>query len=49
MRLDEAHAKSHVVKDVLMRRFPQIADAIIHIEPPPEKEGSGLQPPGSRL
>lgn len=35
MRLDEAHEKSHVVKDVLMRRYPQIADAIIHIEPPP--------------
>lgn len=35
MRLDEAHAKSHDVKDLLMARYPQIADAIIHIEPPP--------------
>ncbi len=35
MRLDEAHEKSHVVKDRLVERFPQIADAIIHIEPPP--------------
>lgn len=35
MRLDEAHARSHVVKDLLMKRYPQIADAIIHIEPPP--------------
>jgi cation diffusion facilitator family transporter len=35
MRLDDAHAKSHDVKDLLMARFPQIADAIIHIEPPP--------------
>jgi cation diffusion facilitator family transporter len=35
MRLDAAHEKSHVVKDLLMRRYPQIADAIIHIEPPP--------------
>jgi divalent metal cation (Fe/Co/Zn/Cd) transporter len=35
MRLDEAHAKSHVVKDRLVERFPQIVDAIIHIEPPP--------------
>jgi len=34
-RLDRAHAVSHVVKDRLMERFPQIADAIIHIEPPP--------------
>jgi cation diffusion facilitator family transporter len=34
-RLDEAHRISHVVKDRLMQRFPQIADAIIHIEPPP--------------
>src|SRR5205823_2858956 len=30
-----AHALSHVVKDRLMARYPQIADAIIHIEPPP--------------
>jgi len=35
MRLDEAHARSHDVKDLLMKRYPQIADAIIHIEPPP--------------
>jgi cation diffusion facilitator family transporter len=36
MRLIEAHALSHVVKDRLMTRYPQIADAIIHIEPPPQ-------------
>jgi cation diffusion facilitator family transporter len=35
MSLDEAHSISHVVKDRLMARFPQIKDAIIHIEPPP--------------
>jgi cation diffusion facilitator family transporter len=35
MRLDEAHHISHVVKDKLMTRYPKIADAIIHIEPPP--------------
>jgi cation diffusion facilitator family transporter len=35
MRLTEAHAISHVVKDRLMSRYPQIADAVIHIEPPP--------------
>ena len=34
-RLSAAHSLSHVVKDRLMERFPQIADAIIHIEPPP--------------
>jgi cation diffusion facilitator family transporter len=34
--LYEAHRLSHVVKDRLMETFPQIADAIIHIEPPPE-------------
>jgi cation diffusion facilitator family transporter len=34
-RLDEAHRLSHVVKDRLMKRYPQIVDAIIHIEPPP--------------
>lgn len=33
----EAHRLSHVVKDRLMQRFPQIADAVIHIEPPPEQ------------
>jgi cation diffusion facilitator family transporter len=37
MRLDEAHRLSHVVKDKLMTRFPQIKDAIIHIEPPPRE------------
>jgi cation diffusion facilitator family transporter len=35
MRLSDAHALSHVVKDRLMARYPQIADAVIHIEPPP--------------
>ncbi len=33
--LHEAHRLSHIVKDRLMSTFPQIADAIIHIEPPP--------------
>jgi cation diffusion facilitator family transporter len=36
MPLIEAHALSHVVKDRLIARYPQIADAIIHIEPPPD-------------
>ena len=36
MRLDRAHSLSHEVKDTLMARFPQIKDAIIHIEPPPK-------------
>jgi cation diffusion facilitator family transporter len=35
MALRDAHGLSHEVKDRLMERFPQIADAIIHIEPPP--------------
>jgi len=33
--LVEAHSTSHVVKDLLMARFPQLADVVIHIEPPP--------------
>jgi len=37
MPLHEAHRLSHVVKDRLMAAYPQIADAIIHIEPPPER------------
>jgi cation diffusion facilitator family transporter len=36
MPLTEAHYISHVVKDRLMSRYPQIVDAIIHIEPPPK-------------
>ena len=36
MPLSEAHMLSHVVKDKLITRYPQIADAIIHIEPPPQ-------------
>jgi cation diffusion facilitator family transporter len=35
MPLAEAHRLSHVVKDRLMSRFPELADVIIHIEPPP--------------
>jgi cation diffusion facilitator family transporter len=37
LRLDRAHELSHVVKDRLIARFPQIKDAIIHIEPPPRQ------------
>jgi divalent metal cation (Fe/Co/Zn/Cd) transporter len=37
MRLDEAHRVSHVVKDRIMARYPQVKDAVIHIEPPPSK------------
>jgi cation diffusion facilitator family transporter len=35
MRLMDAHSLSHIVKDRLMARYPQIVDAVIHIEPPP--------------
>jgi cation diffusion facilitator family transporter len=35
MTLETAHATSHVVKDRLMAKFPQLADVVIHIEPPP--------------
>lgn len=37
MRLDQAHHISHVVKDQIMRRYPQVKDAVIHIEPPPRQ------------
>ena len=37
MRLDQAHEISHVVKDLIMARYPQVKDAVIHIEPPPRK------------
>lgn len=42
MPLDRAHSLSHVVKDRLMQRFPQIKDAIIHIEPPPRDRRGAL-------
>ena len=49
MRLTEAHQLSHVVKDRLMARYPQIADAIIHIEPPPPPPPqTGAIPQGDR-
>jgi cation diffusion facilitator family transporter len=35
MTLEAAHAASHVVKDRLMAKFPQLVDVVIHIEPPP--------------
>ena len=35
MPLSVAHATSHVVKDKLMAKFPQLVDVVIHIEPPP--------------
>jgi cation diffusion facilitator family transporter len=33
--LSIAHATSHLAKDRLVARFPQLADVVIHIEPPP--------------
>lgn len=39
MPLQTAHATSHVVKDRLMAEFPQLADVVIHIEPPPREPG----------
>jgi cation diffusion facilitator family transporter len=39
MRLDEAHFRSHQVKDTLMQTFPTLRDVVIHIEPPPAGGG----------
>lgn len=39
MRLTDAHDISHVVKDRLMARYPQIVDVVIHLEPPPRNNG----------
>jgi cation diffusion facilitator family transporter len=50
--LAEAHALSHVVKDRLMTRFPQIVDVVIHIEPPSGKSqipNPKSQNPGLKL
>ncbi len=35
MRLEDAHRISHIVKDRIIAKYPQIKDAVIHIEPPP--------------
>jgi len=42
--LAEAHALTHVVKDRLMARFPEIVDVVIHTEPPPAQ----IQKPNSQ-
>ena len=41
MALSAAHSTSHVVKDRLMAKFPQLADVVIHIEPPPLSQVHG--------
>jgi cation diffusion facilitator family transporter len=41
LTLEAAHAASHAVKDRLLGRFPQIADAVIHFEPA-KGQGSGI-------
>jgi cation diffusion facilitator family transporter len=35
LRLEDAHRISHIVKDRIIAKYPQIKDAVIHIEPPP--------------
>jgi len=37
--LSSAHDLSHVVKDRLLARFPELVDVVIHIEPPPLDAG----------
>jgi cation diffusion facilitator family transporter len=44
MPLSAAHSASHVVKDRLMVKFPQLADVVIHIEPPPSKAANAENP-----
>jgi cation diffusion facilitator family transporter len=39
MPLTDAHDISHIVKDRLMARYPQIVDVVIHLEPPPREGG----------
>jgi cation diffusion facilitator family transporter len=49
LRLTEAHDLSHVVKDRLMAKYPQIADAVIHIEPPPAERKVDKPPSSSGI
>ena len=44
--LHEAHRISHLVKDRLMAHFPQVKDAVIHVEPDRQPDAT-LAPPGS--
>jgi cation diffusion facilitator family transporter len=44
MPLQAAHATSHVVKDRLMAKFPQLVDVVIHIEPPPYSTPNSSEP-----
>lgn len=44
MPLKDAHLASHVVKDRLMTKFPQLADVVIHIEPPPPSTPNAQNP-----
>jgi cation diffusion facilitator family transporter len=44
MPLKAAHSTSHIVKDRLMAKFPQLADVVIHIEPPPSGASNGQKP-----
>jgi cation diffusion facilitator family transporter len=46
--LHAAHATSHVVKDKLMTRFPELMDVVIHIEPPPANPTSQIPNPKSQ-
>jgi cation diffusion facilitator family transporter len=46
--LMDAHALSHVVKDRVMERFPQVKDAVIHIEPPPAASRPETRAPSPR-
>ena len=46
--LRDAHATSHVVKDKLIARFPQLADVVIHIEPPPTETSTAQLPTPKR-
>ena len=43
-----AHSTSHVVKDKLMAKFPQLADVVIHIEPPPARNPERRMNPKSK-
>jgi divalent metal cation (Fe/Co/Zn/Cd) transporter len=45
MPLKTAHSASHVVKDRLMTKFPQLADVVIHIEPPPSTPNRQIPTP----
>ena len=45
--VERGHAIAHDVETALRRRYGQITDIVVHIEPPDAGPGAGTPPPGA--